>query len=645
MGTGAHILAHILVVHAHLSHGMHSGPIFVGFITERNHSTLSLATFSCHVCGFSEVTSEKEYFTHINLHLKANETVPCVFKGCTFMTNIYGTFKSHKNRKHLGYSYSDFKGGIVTVRDSFNRPAPEGEHEDSEVFDEGQVEAQDLSQAGISKSDERMIEEKFAAMLLKLENVLHVPSSAVDEFLQDLHFLMSSASLTAINAIVTDFCTKQSHSNLNMKEIEDLASAVCIYNPLTKTLGHMGTLGTAFKRKQYFSKKFHVVEPIEYISDKESNHTYQYIPLLQTLQQLLTKNGIVDDIVENYNAQSKETETMQQEYRSFQDGEFFKQNQFLSADELRITVMLYTDEFEVCNPLGTSKKKHKLCAVYWILSNLSQDQHSSLSSIYLAILCKSSYVKEYGYEKVLEPLLCDLAVLEEHGVFVPQIGKNIKGTVQCVAADNLGAHGIAGFVESFSGEYVCRFCTGRFSDFQTKPVLSGEFTLRSKDLHKEHVKHAVESGKHCVGVKRPCVLTENLSHFHVTTGYPPDILHDLLEGVVPVELAQCLGMFISKKSITLDSLNKVIVSFPYKGKDKTNRPHIVPRTFLRKNTIGGNAAENWTLLRLLPFLIGDVIPDGDPVWAIILDLKEIVELAVAQIHTEESIGYLSVQNF
>lgn len=37
MGTGAHILAHILVVHAHLSHGMHSGPIFVGFITERNH--------------------------------------------------------------------------------------------------------------------------------------------------------------------------------------------------------------------------------------------------------------------------------------------------------------------------------------------------------------------------------------------------------------------------------------------------------------------------------------------------------------------------------------------------------------------------------------------------------------------------------
>ncbi len=187
---------------------------------------------------------------------------------------------------------------------------------------------------------------------------------------------------------------------------------------------------------------------------------------------------------------------------------------------------------------------------------------------------------------------------------------------------------------------MCRFCTGSSSDFQSKQVLSGDFSLRCKESHNEHVKSAEESGKPCVGVKRACVLTENLSHFDVTTGYPPDILHDLFEGLVPVELAQCLGMLMSKKYFSLDTLNKVILSFPYKGDDKKNRPHIVPQSFKRKNTIGGNGAENWTLLRLLPFLIGDVIPEGESVWEIILDLKEIVELAVAQVHTEESIGYL-----
>lgn len=99
----------------------------------------------------------------------------------------------------------------------------------------------------------------------------------------------------------------------------------------------------------------------------------------------------------------------------------------------------------MCNPLDTSRKKHKLCAVYWVLANLP---HSALSSIYLAVLCKSNDVKTYGYDKVSEPLLRDLQTLEELGVYSPV---SVNGTVQSVVADILGAHGIAGFIESFSG--------------------------------------------------------------------------------------------------------------------------------------------------------------------------------------------------
>lgn len=84
------------------------------------------------------------------------------------------------------------------------------------------------------------------------------------------------------------------------------------------------------------------------------------------------------------------------------------------------------DDFEMCNPLGTTKKKHKPCAVYWVLANLP---HSSLSSIYLAVLCKSNDVKTYGYGKVLEPLLRDPRTLEELGVYAPLVGVYVKGTV------------------------------------------------------------------------------------------------------------------------------------------------------------------------------------------------------------------------
>lgn len=106
----------------------------------------------------------------------------------------------------------------------------------------------------------------------------------------------------------------------------------------------------------------------------------------------------------------------------------------LSGQDLNISIGLYVDDFEVCNHLGTSCKTHKLCAVYWVLSNLSPGSHSSLSSIHLAVLCKTDNVKSYGYDKVLEPVLHDLMSLEVDGIFVPQLGTSLKGTVQTIAA-------------------------------------------------------------------------------------------------------------------------------------------------------------------------------------------------------------------
>lgn len=88
---------------------------------------------------------------------------------------------------------------------------------------------------------------------------------------------------------------------------------------------------------------------------------------------------------------------------------------------------------------------------------------SALTTIHLALLCKAVDVKQLEYKAVLEPLLKDLATLEQEGIFISSVGKNIKGTVYCVIADNLGAHSISGLVESFTGPYICRFCLGHCS--------------------------------------------------------------------------------------------------------------------------------------------------------------------------------------
>lgn len=89
-----------------------------------------------------------------------------------------------------------------------------------------------------------------------------------------------------------------------------------------------------------------------------------------------------------------------------------------------------------------------------------------------------------------------------------------------VIADNLGAQGLAGFIESFSGQYICPFCTAQKVEIQSKDVHSGAFSLRTKEIHDAHLKIAQDTETSCFGVKRACPLTEHLQHFHVSTCYP-----------------------------------------------------------------------------------------------------------------------------
>lgn len=67
-----------------------------------------------------------------------------------------------------------------------------------------------------------------------------------------------------------------------------------------------------------------------------------------------------------------------------------------------------------------------------------------------------------GLEKAnpLAPLLRDIKTLEQDGVFIESIGKAVKGTVLCVAADNLGAHALAGYSKCFRSQNICSILHG-----------------------------------------------------------------------------------------------------------------------------------------------------------------------------------------
>ena len=67
------------------------------------------------MCACKDLCNERDFFLHINTHLKRNENVICMFVGCKFQTCIYGAFKSDKSRRHTPHTVTYFIPGIVTT--------------------------------------------------------------------------------------------------------------------------------------------------------------------------------------------------------------------------------------------------------------------------------------------------------------------------------------------------------------------------------------------------------------------------------------------------------------------------------------------------------------------------------------------------
>ena len=607
---------------------------FTKHIKEHKKGSNTVAKLRCELCTFSAPTNIKQYFLHLKTHLRTRETVTCPFEGCSFKSSIVSTFSAHKSRYHQCADFASFKPDLVVrVQSQAFVNDDEGDLNNS---DEGDLNNSVSSELSVSEFQpvHNSIQRRIASLLLRLQAVLHVSKAAIQQIVDDLFDIGECAGQitrqTVENILKEHNCTSE---ELTASLTEALQST----NPLS-LLSREGSLGTEYKRQAFYRHHFTVIEPVEYVlSRQKTSHTVVYVPILKLLSELLKRDEVLNELRVNRPAEQSG------HYSSCLDGDYFKGNQILSHEDISLCITLYIDDFEICNPLGTSRKKHKVCGVYWILANLPKKYKSLLSSIYLALLCKTEHIKIYGYNSVLEPLIKDIQYLETVGVFVEKLGCNVKGTILYVAADNLAAHSLGGFQESFNVDKFCRFCLCSREEIQTCDVRSGKFILRTPELYNEAVNVLKHSELLSVdGVKRECPFNR-LTGFHACQGFAPDFLHDVLEGIVPKELSLCLADFISKNYFTLDELNGAIESFPFKFSDKTNRPQKIPTTFKRNKTLGGNGHENWSLVRFLPLIIGHRVPEGDQTWELVLELKDLVELLSTPYFTQDSLCYLQAK--
>lgn len=102
-----------------------------------------------------------------------------------------------------------------------------------------------------------------------------------------------------------------------------------------------------------------------------------------------------------------------------------------------------------------------------------------------------------------------------------------------------------------------------------------ELVMRTREGHNNQAMLVTTDPESCsvYGVKTQSVLN-GTKFFHVVDGLPSDIMHDLLEGVLPRHMKMMLKKFICEKFFTLEELNHRLSCFPYGSSDSTNKQAI-----------------------------------------------------------------------
>ena len=101
---------------------------------------------------------------------------------------------------------------------------------------------------------------------------------------------------------------------------------------------------------------------------------------------------------------------------SFNNSLNFKKNELYKQKPDSIQIVLYTDGFDTANPLGDQRNSNKVNSTYFRIGNLDKFYQSVNHLTQVAILCTHDQIKEFGYERIHEPLLNDIKILEQKGI-------------------------------------------------------------------------------------------------------------------------------------------------------------------------------------------------------------------------------------
>lgn len=291
------------------------------------------------------------------------------------------------------------------------------------------------------------------------------------------------------------------------------------------------------------------------------------------------------------------------------------------------------DDFEVCCPVKSKAKKHKMCGIYFQIRNLPYNIASKIDNIFLVALVSSEDLNDDNVLNDLNQLIIDeLKVLETDG-FQTSDAKHWNAALVNIASDNLGANFVFGFSKGFNAQYYCRICEMQKEECESTTHEVTE-KLRNKQTHRQNVELMKENPtctlKESEGVRMEC-LYNNLAYYDIFDNISLDIMHDLHEGIIPLFLTAFFEYCVSQQIETEHVLVTKVRDFTYGKLFQDYKPSLVG---LKKTHLGQSAMQAYCLIVHLPYIFNYLKEKLTPIWDILEELLQCIQIIMSITITE-----------
>jgi hypothetical protein len=274
--------------------------------------------------------------SHYKMHCSNKEAAVCLVRHCTASFLVYSSYTAHMSRYHRNITVAHFKENCKRQVPSVNCEIDNEPLSDTITYNS--VACPD----DVVTDDGESAIRNMALLFLKMKAQYGLPDSARQSLVTDFSQIMDVSSYHTRCSISKLFKQHGVSCDVSvdiLKIIED--------NNWQNAVKH---LSTNCNRNAYYRDNFPYVPPEAYkfSADCLLTDCFQYVSIIATLRQLLQNVQVRSQILHPL-------PEVEGRLITFRDGIRRKEYEVFSKCETSLEVVLYSDEFEMMNPLGPHK--------------------------------------------------------------------------------------------------------------------------------------------------------------------------------------------------------------------------------------------------------------------------------------------------